>query len=131
MKKLLTVLFAGLMLAACTSDQKKMEALKSETDAIHDAAMKDLADMNRVARAMKDLMKSDSTMPAEKKAEFEQRLKAIGDAENNMTSWMMSYQIPQEAGEAVKFLEEKKASIEANQQEIKTAIENGQKLLGN
>ncbi len=131
MKKLLTVLFAGLMLAACNSDQKKMEALKSQTDAIHDAAMKDLADMNRVARAMKDLMKSDSTMPAEKKAEFEQRLKAIGDAENNMTSWMMSYQIPQEAGEAVKFLEEKKASIEANQQEIKTAIENGQKLLGN
>ncbi|MEO0007226.1 MAG: hypothetical protein RJA20_1422, partial [Bacteroidota bacterium] len=41
MKKLLTVLFAGLMLAACNSDQKKMEALKSETDAIHDAAMKD------------------------------------------------------------------------------------------
>ena len=131
MKTLLTVLFAGLMLAACNSDQKKMEALKSQTDAIHDAAMKDLADMNRVARAMKDLMKSDSTMPAEKKAEFEQRLKAIGDAENNMTSWMMSYQIPQEAGEAVKFLEEKKAPIEANQQEIKTAIENGQKLLGN
>jgi hypothetical protein len=131
MKKLLTVLFAGLMLAACNSDQKKMEALKSQTDAIHDAAMKDLADMNRVARAMKDLMKSDSTMPAEKKAEFEQRLKAIGDAENNMTSWMMSYQIPQEAGEAVKFLEEKKAAIEANQQEIKTAMENGQKLLGN
>lgn len=131
MKKLLTVLFAGLMLAACNSDQKKMEALKSQTDAIHDAAMKDLADMNRVARAMKDLMKSDSTMPAEKKADFEQRLKAIGDAENNMTSWMMSYQIPQEAGEAVKFLEEKKAAIEANQQEIKTAMENGQKLLGN
>lgn len=131
MKKLLTVLFAGLMLAACNSDQKKMEALKSETDAIHDAAMKDLADMNRVARSMKQLMLSDSTMSAEKKAEFEQRLVAIGEAENNMTNWMMSYQIPADASEAVKFLEEKKTAIIANQQEIKTAMENGQKSLGN
>lgn len=131
MKKLLTVLFAGLMLAACTSDQKKMEALKSETDAIHDAAMKDLADMNRVARAMKGLMISDSTMSAEKKAEFEQSLIAIGEAENNMTNWMMSYKVPENPGEAVQFLEEKKTSILANQQEIKTAMENGKKLLGN
>ncbi len=131
MKKLLTVLFAGIMLAACNSDQKKMEALKSETDAIHDAAMKELADMNRVARTMKQLMLSDSTMSDEKKAEFEQRLKAIGDAENNMTSWMMSYKMPEDAGEAVKFLEEKKTAVEANRQEIKTAMENGQKLLGN
>ena len=131
MKKLLTVLFAGIMLAACNSDQKKMVELKSETDAIHDAAMKDLADMNRVARAMKGLMLSDSTMSEEKKSEFEQRLKSIGEAENNMTSWMMSYQIPADASEAVKFLEEKKSAIEANQQEIKTAMENGKKLLGN
>lgn len=131
MKKLLTVLFAGLMLAACTSDQKKMEALKSETDAIHDAAMKDLADMNRVARAMKGMMISDSTMSAEKKAEFEQSLIAIGEAENNMTNWMMSYKVPENPGEAVQFLEEKKTSILANQQEIKTAMENGKKLLGN
>lgn len=131
MKKLLTVLFAGLMLAACTSDQKKMEALKSETDAIHDAAMKDLADMNRVARAMKGMMISDSTMSAEKKAEFEQSLIAIGEAENNMTNWMMSYKVPENPGEAVQFLEEKKTTILANQQEIKTAMENGKKLLGN
>ncbi|MCE2822315.1 MAG: hypothetical protein ACK5Q2_12260 [Bacteroidota bacterium] len=131
MKKLLTVLFAGIMLAACNSDQKKMVELKSETDAIHDAAMKDLADMNRVARAMKGLMLSDSTMSEEKKSEFEQSLKSIGEAENNMTSWMMSYQIPADASEAVKFLEEKKSAIEANQQEIKTAMENGKKLLGN
>ena len=131
MKKLLTVLFAGLMLAACTSDQKKMEALKSETDAIHDAAMKDLADMNRVARAMKGMMISDSTMSAEKKAEFEQSLIAIGEAENNMTNWMMSYKVPETPGEAVQFLEAKKTTILANQQEIKTAMENGKKLLGN
>lgn len=131
MKKLLTVLFAGLMLAACTSDQKKMEALKSETDAIHDAAMKDLADMNRVARAMKGMMISDSTMSAEKKAEFEQSLIAIGEAENNMTNWMMSYKVPENPGEAVQFLEEKKTTILANQQEIKMAMENGKKLLGN
>ena len=131
MKKLLTVLFAGIMLAACTSDQKKMEALKSETDAIHDAAMKDLADMNRVARAMKGMMISDSTMSAEKKAEFEQSLIAIGEAENNMTNWMMSYKVPETPNEAVQFLEEKKTTILANQQEIKTAMENGRKLLGN
>jgi len=131
MKKLLTVLFAGLMLAACNSDQKKMEALKSETDTIHDAAMKDLADMNRVARAMKQLMLSDSTMSDEKKTEFERSLKAIGDAENNMTNWMMGYKIPEDAGEAVKFLEEQKSAILANRQEIKTAMENGKKLLGN
>ncbi|MFN5236488.1 MAG: hypothetical protein ACK5FV_04885 [Bacteroidota bacterium] len=131
MKKLLTVLFAGIMLAACNSDQKKMEALKSETDAIHDAAMKDLADMNRVARAMKGMMISDSTMSAEKKAEFEQSLIAIGEAENNMTNWMMSYKVPETPSEAVQFLEEKKTTILANQQEIKTAMENGRKLLGN
>ena len=131
MKKLLTVLFAGIMLAACTSDQKKMEALKSETDAIHDAAMKDLADMNRVARAMKGMMISDSTMSAEKKAEFEQSLIAIGEAENNMTNGMMSYKVPETPSEAVQFLEEKKTTILANQQEIKTAMENGRKLLGN
>jgi ubiquinone biosynthesis protein COQ9 len=131
MKKLLTVLFAGIMLAACNSDQKKMEALKSETDAIHDAAMKDLADMNRVARAMKGMMISDSTMSAEKKAEFEQSLIAIGEAENNMTNWMMSYKVPETPNEAVQFLEEKKTTILANQQEIKTAMENGKKLLGN
>jgi hypothetical protein len=93
--------------------------------------MKDLADMNRVARAMKETVSADSTMSAEKKAEFEQSLKAIGDAENNMTNWMMGYKIPEDAGEAVKFLEEQKSAILANQQEIKTAMENGKKLLGN
>jgi ubiquinone biosynthesis protein COQ9 len=70
-------------------------------------------------------------MSAEKKAEFEQSLIAIGEAENNMTNWMMSYKVPETPSEAVQFLEEKKTTILANQQEIKTAMENGRKLLGN
>ena len=86
--------------------------------------------MNRVARQLKEFMIS-ATMTAEQSAEYTAALKAAGDAENEMMDWMANYKEPvgQPAAEAIKYLTEKKAAIEANQVNLKAAAEAITKLL--
>lgn len=131
MKHLLILLTAFLVMTSCQGDEKKLEALQKETNEIHDQAMKDMADMNRVAREIKEFMQT-ANLSHEDGIKYADVLSAIGTAENNMMSWMANYHEPkdQPTAEAIKYLETQKAFILENQKEIREAAEAGKKLLG-
>ncbi|MBC7777610.1 MAG: hypothetical protein H7246_19405 [Phycisphaerae bacterium] len=124
-------LFAFLLFTSCNNDKKQIETLTKETETIHDEAMKDLADMNRVARELKETIMV-ATMTAEQSAVYTDALTAMGNAENAMMDWMKNYKSPEEMAppEAMKYLQEQKALIEKNRADIKAALEAGKKLQG-
>jgi len=120
-----------LPITACDNDKKQVDTLYKETEVIHDEAMKDLADMNRVARAIKDTLRV-STMTAEQSAVFTEALSTMGKAEDDMMAWMKNFKSPDElpSPEALKYLKEQKSLIEQNRADIRAALEAGKKLQG-
>ncbi len=125
------LLIVTLFLSACGNDKKQIDALAKETETIHDEAMKDLADMNRVARELKETLIA-STMTPEQSAPYAEALTNMGNAENQMMEWMKNYKTLDEMKpeEALKYLQEQKTLIEKNRAEIKTALAAGLKLQG-
>ena len=123
--------FSILLFTACNEDKKQVQALAKETETIHDEAMKDLADMNRVARELKQTMMA-AMMNPEQSAAYTEALTAMGKAENNMMDWMKNYKSPDAmpAADALKYLQDQKALIEQNRVDIKAAMEAGTKLQG-
>lgn len=130
MKNLLFCLFALFLTVGCNEDKKQVEALQNETEAIHDEAMKDMAEMNRIGIEIKKFMIAASMTP-EQSAVFTTTLTNIGNAENDMMAWMPTYKKPTDmpAPEAMKYLTEKKAQITKIHADIKAAAEAGKKLL--
>ena len=130
MKQFLFCICALFLTVGCNDEKKQVEALQKETENIHDAAMKDMAEMNRVARQIKEFMIS-ATMTPEQSATYTATLNSIGEAENSMMAWMVNYKAPigMPAGPALKYLEEQKNLIEQNHIAIQAATEAGKKLL--
>ena len=132
MKQLAILLLSLAFLSACNNDQKAVEALLKETETIHDEAMKDLAEMNRVAREIKEFMIS-ATMTPDQSAVYTETLTQIGQAENDMMTWMKDFKAPEATAppkEAMEYLSKQKELIQKNQADIKAAAEAGKKLLG-
>jgi thioredoxin-like negative regulator of GroEL len=131
MKRIFCLSALFLFLLACSDERKKqIEALKKETMDIHDEAMKDLADMNRVSRKLKEFMIS-AVMTPEQSAQYTAVLAAIGKADEDMTNWMRDYKDPKgmPAAEAIKYLEDQKQKIAKNRDDIRAALEAGKKLM--
>jgi hypothetical protein len=131
MKQILCLSAFILLLAACDDGSKKqIETLKKETMDIHDKAMKDLADMNRVSRKLKDHMMV-ATMTPEQSEVFTAALAAIEKADDDMTAWMGAYEDPegQEPAAAIQYLQAEKQNMEKNHADIRAATEAGRKLL--
>ena len=131
MKQIFSLIALVLLFAACDDGSKKqIEALKKETMAVHDEAMKDMADMNRVSRKLKDYM-TVATMTPEQSEQFTAALAAIEKADDDMTAWMGSYEDPegQEPAAAMQYLQEQKQKMEKNRADIRAALEAGKKLL--
>lgn len=120
-----------LPFTACDGDKKQIDTLFKETEVIHDEAMKDLADMNRVARALKDTLRV-STMTPEQSAVFTEALTGMGKAEDDMMAWMKNFKSPDglPSSEALQYLKDQKALIEQNRADIRAAMEAGKKLQG-
>ncbi len=130
----LLLLFSALFFTACNNDKKQIEALYKETETIHNEAMKDLADMNRVARELKETIMV-ATMTPEQSAVYADALTAIGNAENTMMDWMKNFKPLVEINtmppaDALKYLQQQKTLIEKNRADIKVAMEAGKKLQG-
>ena len=123
--------FFALLTISFLTSCNNVEALKKETETIHDEAMKEMAEMNRTGRAIKDFMVAASMTP-EQSTQYIEVLTAMGKAENDMMSWMANYKEPEgkSASEAVKYLTEQKKLIEANYADLKAATAAGKKILG-
>lgn len=131
MKRIFCLAALLTMLAACNDGNKKqIEALKKETMDIHDEAMKDLAEMNRVSRKLKEFMIS-AMMTPEQSAQYTSVLAVIDKADEDMTNWMRDYEEPKNtpAAEAIRYLEDQKQKIAKNRDDIRAALEAGKKLL--
>lgn len=109
-----------------------VQALEAETMKIHDEGMKEMADMNRVKREMKDLMMRAQMTP-EGSQRFQKVLADMDKAEADMMAWMAAYKAPagQPEADALKYLQEQKDQIAKNQADIRAALAAGQKLMGN
>jgi|GEM_PF-2397584 len=114
-----------------TAKSPAVQALEQETMKIHDEAMKEMADMNRVKREMKDLM-IRAKMTPEGSQKFQQVLTDMDKAEEGMIAWMADYKEPvgPSEAEALKYLQEQKDKITKNQAVIRAALAAGQKLMG-
>lgn len=106
-----------------------LETLQTETMRIHDEAMKDMAAMNRVGRALKKEMESLDTL-APRRDTIRQVLGQMKKAEEDMYAWMRNYTPPENkpADEAKGYLEDQKQKIEQNQRDMKAALEAGQRM---
>lgn len=119
-----------LFLIACNGSKKEIAALDKETMAIHDEAMKEMADMNRTSRAIKTFL-TTATMTPEQSAVYSEALLSMEKAEADMMAWMAQYQSPEDKPEkeALAYLKEQKARISKNRDDIHAALEAGKKLL--
>lgn len=112
-----------------TSQDYGVEVLQTETMRIHDEAMKNMADMNRVGRGLKKEMETlDSLAP--RRDTLRQVLGQMKKAEEDMYNWMRQYAPPDELPEeaAKRYQEDQKQKIEQNQRDLKAAMEAGQKM---
>lgn len=131
MKRIFYLIAVLLLLASCDDGSKKqIETLRKETMGIHDEAMKDLADMNRVSRKLKDMMRSDSITP-EQLEQVTAALRAINASDDEMTAWMSNYEDPKsmQPAEAIQYLLDQKQKMGKNRDDIRAALEAGKKLL--
>lgn len=117
--------------SACSNaDKQKREALDKETAELHNNAMKEVADMNRVAREIKQFLLTASMTP-EQNAVYMDALTAMGQAENAMNDWMVKQPATDALpdAEAIKVYEAQKEFLTKNLQDIRTATEAGKKLM--
>lgn len=115
---------------AAPSGAGEVETLKKSTLAIHDEAMKAMADMNRIGRTLKrEMVALDSLAP--RREAIRKVLGQIKTAEEDMYAWMQQYTPPDQLppAEAKSYLEDQKRKIEQNQRDIQSALEAGRQLL--
>jgi hypothetical protein len=124
---------AVLLFVFFTQEAKKapeLDGLMESTMAIHDAAMKEMAGMNRLGRMLKTESASlDSLAP--RADSIRQVLRQITQAEEDMYTWMREYKAPAKlSAEAAKaYLEDQKLKISKNQRDIDAALQAAQQLV--
>jgi hypothetical protein len=116
---------------ACGEDRRAVTALQQETEAIHDEAMRDLADMNRVKRKLKaEVAELAGVSP--RRDTLLSVLSQMETADADMMHWMAEYRPPAEnepADKALAYLKIEKEKISANGKMIREALATGQKIL--
>jgi Xaa-Pro aminopeptidase len=118
---------------ACDDQKNQVEVLTQQTMAVHDESMKDLAAMNRTARALKDTLELLDTSAAHalRRAAILDALTAIRRADEGMNAWMRQYENPSDkpSAQAIQYLQEQKQKIEQNHKDIRSAMEAGKQLI--
>lgn len=126
----MAVLTLSMCLAACGEDRSAVAALQRETEEVHDVAMRDLADMNRVKRSLKAEMTELDSL-ALRRDSILSVLALMETADADMMSWMANYKPPADTASvkaALDYLKKEKEKISANGNMIRAAKEAGRKL---
>lgn len=131
MRIVLTILACISMLGGgCKGGSEEMKKLDKDIMAVHDEAMKEMADMNRVSREIKKFM-TTALMTPEQSQKFTEVLTNIEKAESDMMSWMREYDFPKDKpqAEAMAYLQDQLVKITKNRDDIHAAHEAGKQLL--
>lgn len=123
------LLLVGLGLSSCGGPAPEVLELQKQTEQIHDDAMREMAQMNRVGRSLrKDLAALDSLAP--RRDSILAALSLAEQAEAGMYAWMQQYNAPApRADSALTYLAAQKSLIEQNQRELRAALSAGEQLL--
>jgi hypothetical protein len=107
-----------------------VEELKVQTMAIHDEAMVEMAEMNRLGRMLKREL-AQQTTDTPRTDSIRATLRLMKKAEEDMYTWMRQYTDPVgwPTEEALRYLEEQKRLIGQNQEDIRRARDAARKLL--
>ncbi|MCS7035524.1 MAG: hypothetical protein RMJ33_10620 [Saprospiraceae bacterium] len=108
-----------------------VEDLEAQTMAIHDKAMAEMAEMNRLGRALKRL-KAELPDQSPRADSLQLILYQMKKAEDDMYTWMRQYNPPPKGHpqeEALQYLEEQKRLISQNQQDIRAACDAARQIL--
>ena len=128
--KLISTLLLTSLLLAC-NDRKEVTALQTETEHIHDEAMKLMGPMNALVRDLKkELAEIDST--SARFDTIQQTILFAKQAESDMMEWMKNYKAPTESvskEEALSYLNQQKTAIEKNAQDLQEATNRAKSLI--
>ncbi len=128
--KLISTLLLTSLLLAC-NDRKEVTALQTETEYIHDEAMKLMGPMNALVRDLKkELAEIDST--SARFDSIQQTILFAKQAESDMMEWMKNYKAPTESvskEEALSYLNQQKTAIEKNAQDLQEATNRAKSLI--
>ena len=128
--KLISTLLLTSLLLAC-NDRKEVTALQTETEYIHDEAMKLMGPMNALVRDLKkELAEIDST--SARFDSIQQTILFAKQAETDMMEWMKNYKAPTESvskEEALSYLNQQKTAIEKNAQDLQEATNRAKSLI--
>jgi len=107
-----------------------VEELKVQTMAIHDEAMVEIAEMNRLGRMLKREL-AQQTTDTPRTDSIRATLRLMKKAEEDMYTWMRQYTDPvgRPTEEALRYLEEQTRLIGQNQEDIRRARDAARKLL--
>jgi hypothetical protein len=120
-----SILFC-LLFCQC-NDRTAILKLQTETENLHDEAMKEMAEMNRIGRNLKKdqaILDTKNTKNSRKDSIL-LVLTQIDKAEADMMSWMTAYTEPDEKMEksaAIAYLTEQKIKMAINQADIHAAV---------
>jgi prefoldin subunit 5 len=127
----LILAIAIFTLVSC-NDRKAIETLEKATMDLHDEAMKSMGDMNAVASAIRAALPGvDSLSP--RYDSLQTAVRTIKKAEADMMDWMQQYNSPAEdmpIEAATSYLNDQKAKMAKNLQDIQAALAQGQSALG-
>ncbi len=127
----LAIAAAALVFVLLPQQNQAVKDLEAQTMAIHDEAMVEMAEMNRLGRTLKRML---TELPAHspRADSLQALLRQMKKAEDDMYTWMREYEppSPQQAKEdALRYLQEQKKRISQNQQDIRQARDAAQKIL--
>lgn len=108
-----------------------VQDLLDATMAVHDEAMVEMAEMNRVGRSLKkELVALDTHTP--RADSIRTILRDIKKAEEDMYAWMRHYEAPTDLPdeEATRYLEDQKEKISQNQRDIRAARDAARQVAG-
>ncbi|ADR23350.1 hypothetical protein MATR_28010 [Marivirga tractuosa] len=131
MKNILKLSFflVAILLVSCTSKEKDIEKLKSETIAIHDEVMPKMDDIMKLKKALK--AKKDTSEDV-KPNQVQDLILALEEADEAMMNWMRNYDPRMEAmsdEEKIAYLKRQKKSIEEVSEKMKFSISEAEAFL--
>lgn len=128
--KLIIALLLTSLLLAC-NDRKEVTALQTETEHIHDEAMKLMGPMNALVRNLKkELTKIDSN--SLRFDSIQQTILFAKQAETDMMDWMKNYKAPTESiskEDALNYLNQQKIAIQKNAVDLQNATNQAKSLV--
>lgn len=125
----LSLVFVALLMMSCSSKEKEIEKLQSETIAIHDEVMPKMDEIMKLKKSLK--LEQDSVSEEESTA-IQELIISLEASDKAMMNWMRNYDPRMEGmsdDEKIAYLKKQKMSIQAVSEQMKSSISEAEEYL--